>query len=196
VDLSGVAAGKKNARRQHAYIVFEDESGISDRPPIRTTWAPKGETPVVTHPYHWNKVSVAAALGYRWDGRRCRLMFQTKPNSYNTASLIHFLRLLHRAYRGQKVILVWDRLNAHKSHEMTRYLKSQRAWLRVEWLPPYAPDLNPVELVWGNAKGQEAANLEAEDTRDMVDAMRSGLRRIQRSSLGLSFLRHAGLSLD
>ena len=94
MGFGGVAAGKKNARRRRAYIVFEDESGVSDRPPIRTTWAPKGETPVVTHPYHWNKVSVAAALGYRWDGRRCRLMFQTKPNSYNTASLIHFLRLL------------------------------------------------------------------------------------------------------
>jgi len=189
-----MAAGKKNARRQRAWIVFEDESGVSDRPPIRTTWAPVGETPVVSHPYHWKKVSVAGALAYRWDGRRCRLLFQTKPDSYNTAALIRFLRHLRRSFHGRRVILVWDRLNAHRSREMARYLATQRHWLRIEWLPAYAPDLNPVELLWGNVKGQEIANLEVEDTLDVVDGLRVGLRRAGRQNLGFSFLRHAGLS--
>jgi len=149
----------------------------------------------VTHPYHWKKVSVAGALAYRWDGRRCRLLFQTKPDNYNTEALIRFLRLLRSCFRGKKVILVWDRLNAHKSKEMARYLACQRRWLRVEWLPPYAPDLNPVETLWGNVKGQEIANLDVEDTLDVVDGLRAGLRRVQRGNLGFSFLQHAGLSL-
>jgi hypothetical protein len=140
VGGQGLAAGKKNARRQRAWIVFQDESGVSDRPPIRTTWAPKGRTPVVTHPYKWKKVSVSGALAYRWDGRRCRLLFQTKPDNYNSAALIRFLRILRRSFRGRKVILIWDRLNAHKSRQMARYLAGQRHWLRVESLPPYAPD--------------------------------------------------------
>jgi transposase len=190
-----LAEGKKNARRRRAWIIFEDESGVSDRPPIRTTWAPKGQTPVVTHPYHWKKVSVAGALAYRWDGRRCRLLFQTKPDSYNTAALIRFLQLLRRCFRGQKVILIWDRLNAHKSKQMGRYLASQRRWLRVEWLPPYAPDLNPIETLWGNVKGRELANLDVEETLDVVEGLRVGLRRVQRGNLGFSFLQHAGLSL-
>lgn len=191
----GLAAGKKNARRQRAWIVFQDESGVSDRPPIRTTWAPKGKTPVVTHPYKWKKVSVSGALAYRWDGRLCRLLFQTKPDSYNTVALIRFLRLLRRSLRGKRVILIWDRLNAHKSHVMLRYLATQRHWLRVESLPPYAPDLNPVEMLWGNVKGQELANLQVEDTLDVVEGLRTGLRRVQRGKLGFSFLKHAGLSL-
>lgn len=190
----GLAEGKKNARRQHAWIVFEDESSVSDRPPIRTTWAPKGRTPVVTHPYRWKKVSVAGALAYRWDGRRCRLVFQTKPDNYNSAALVRFLRALHRSFRDRKVILVWDRLNAHKSKQMLRYLATQRHWLRIEWLPAYAPDLNPVEMLWGNVKGQEIANLEVEDTLDVVDGLRAGLRRAHRRNLGLSFLEHTGLS--
>jgi transposase len=196
VGGQGLAAGKKNARRQRAWIVFQDESGVTDRPPIRTTWAPKGRTPVVTHPYKWKKVSVSGALAYRWDGRRCRLLFQTKPDNYNSAALIRFLRILRGSFRGRKVILIWDRLNAHKSKEMARYLAGQRDWLRVESLPPYAPDLNPVETLWGNVKGKELANLEAEDTLDVVDGLRRGLRRVQRGNLGFSFLQHAGLSFD
>jgi len=195
VGGAGLAAYKKNARRRRAWIVFQDESGVSDRPPIRTTWAPKGQTPVVTHPYHWKKVSVSGALAYRWDGRRCRLLFQTKPDNYNTASLIRFLRILRKHFR-QRIILVWDRLNAHKSKEMARYLASCRRWLRVEWLPGYAPDLNPVETLWGNVKGQEIANLEVDDTLDVVDGLRAGLRRAQRSNLGFAFLQHTGLSFD
>ena len=123
---------------------------------VPETWAPKGLTPVVTHPYHWKKVSVAGALAYRWDGRRCRLVFQTKPDSYNSQALIRFLRTLRRHFRGRKLILVWDRLNAHKSREMAGYLASQRRWLRIEWLPPYAPDLNPVETLWETSRGRRS----------------------------------------
>ena len=40
-----MAPGKKNARRRKAWIFFQDESGVSQRPSIRRTWAPRGETP-------------------------------------------------------------------------------------------------------------------------------------------------------
>lgn len=137
---------------------------------------------------------MAAALAYRWDGRRCRLLFQTKPDSYNTTALIRFLRQIKRHFRGRRVILIWDHLNAHRSVAMRAFLARQRPWLRVEWLPAYAPDLNPVEMLWGNVKGQEIANLDVEETLDVVDGLRAGLRRANRRNLGFAFLRHAGLS--
>jgi transposase len=140
-------------------------------------------------------MSVAAALAYRWDGRRTRLHFQTKDGSYNSRSLIAFLRTLKRHFRGKRVILIWDRLNAHRSGEMNAYVAKQRRWLRIEWLPPYAPDLNPVELLWGNVKGQELANLAAEDVFDMACELRRGMSRVRRSDLAHSFLAHAGLVL-
>src|SRR5437899_2430393 len=153
-----MASGKKNARRRKASIFFEDESGVSQRPSVRRTWAPKGETPVLIHAFNWSKMSIAAALGYRWDGRRGRLFFQTRRGSYNSESLIIFLKELRRELRGRKAVLVWDGLPAHKSRRMQAYLRQQRRWLRVEKLPGYAPDLNPVEPLWGNLKGQELAN--------------------------------------
>jgi transposase len=192
-----MAEGKKNARNRRAWIVFEDESGVTDRPPIRRTWAPRGQTPVVNHPYRWRKYSVAGALAYRWDGKRCRFYFQTKSGDYNSKSLIRFLRVLKRHFRGKRIILVWDRLNAHRSVAMRKYLALQRHWLQVEWLPAYAPELNPVELVWGNVDGNELANLSIEDSRDVIMALRRGLTRARANShnLGLSFLRHVGLLL-
>jgi len=190
-----MADSKKNARRRKAWIFFQDESGVSQRPSIRRTWAPKGETPVLIHAFHWSKLSICAAMGYRWDGRRSRLFFQTREGSYNTDSLIAFLDDLKRHLRGQKALLVWDGLPAHKSRAMQEYLLRQRDWLAVERLPGYAPDLNPIETLWGNIKGKELANRCAQDLAELDTAVREGMARVKRSStLPSSFLRHAGLS--
>lgn len=190
-----MAGGKKNARRRKAWIFFQDESGVSQRPPVRRTWAPKGQTPVLIHAFNWKKMSICAALGFRWDGRRSRLFFQTRDGSYNTPSLIQFLKDLKRELRGRKAVLVWDGLPAHKSAEMKAYLQQQGDWLVVERLPGYAPDLNPVETLWGNIKGQELANRCASDLKEVHQAVRKGMKRVRRSRrLPHSFLKHAGLS--
>ena len=190
-----VAGSKKNARRRKAWIFFQDESGVSQRPSIRRTWAPRGETPVLIHAFNWAKLSICAAMGYRWDGRRSRLFFQTREGSYNTASLIAFLDDLKRHLHGQKAILVWDGLPAHKSRAMQEYLLGQRDWLAMERLPGYAPDLNPIETMWGNLKGKELANRCAQDLAELDAAVREGMARVRKSrTLPSSFLQHAQLS--
>src|SRR5262249_12432516 len=149
----------KNAAQQRAWIFFQDESGFTQQPSIRRTWAPRGETPVLrSRGNHWTKTSVAAALGFRWDGQKARLLARTKPDSFNTDSLIVFLTELKRFVGGAKVILIWDRLPAHRSLVMREFLLGQRDWLQIEWLPGYAPDLNPTESVWNNIKSHELAN--------------------------------------
>jgi len=105
-----LARSKKKARRQRAWVFFQDESGVSQRPSVHRTWAPKGKTPALIHAFNWSKISICAAPGYRWDGRRSRLCFQTREGSYNTNSLIGFLKDLKRRLRGQKVILIWVRV--------------------------------------------------------------------------------------
>lgn len=194
MEGDALAGGKKNAARQHAWIFFQDESGISEQPPVRRTWAPKGETPVLTHSFNWHKASVSAAIGYRWDGRRSRLISQTIDGSYNAERLVTFLDELKRRMRGQKVILIWDGLPAHRSRQMNDYLRRQRDWLRVERLPGYAPDLNPVEMLWANVKGSELANRCAGHLGEVVEALNRGLDRVLQScTLPFSFLHHAGL---
>src|SRR5207249_10528609 len=90
-----LAYSKKNARRQRAWLVFEDESGVSQQPVVRRTWAPRGQTPILTHTRAtWRRLSVAGALAFRWDARRTRFYFQTRPGSYTDVALIAFLRQL------------------------------------------------------------------------------------------------------
>ena len=194
MDLEAVAGDKKKARKLRSWIIFQDESGISQRPSIRRTWSPKGETPVLIHAFNWKKMSIARALAYSWDGKRSRLFFQTKPDSYNAESLIAFLKDLRREFRGRKCILIWDGLPAHKSKKMKAYLSSQRERLVVEMLPGYAPDLNPVDTLWGNVKGQELANLCADDLGEVADGLRRGMARVgMHDEFAQSFLNHAGL---
>lgn len=176
--------------------MFQDESGLSERPSVRRTWAPRGETPVLVQAYNWKKLSVAGALAYRWDGRRCQFYFAVRPGSYDSESLIGFLEQLRRQRRGRAVILVWDGLPAHRSRRMQAWWRSQRRWLQVERLPSYAPELNPLEPVWGNVKGRELANLCAANLAEVAGECRKGLRRVQRQRrLGFGFLRSTGLSL-
>src|SRR5512146_2012673 len=97
MDRRPVAHGKKNARRQRAWLVFEDESGVSQQPVVRRTWAPGGQTPVLTHTGgSWQRRSVAGALAFRGDGRRTRFYFQPCPGTSSAGPLIRFLRHLRR----------------------------------------------------------------------------------------------------
>jgi transposase len=197
VEDATLGAAKKNARRRRAWLVFEDESGLSQQPVVCRTWAPRGATPVLRPTGgNWQRLSVAGALAFRWDGRRTRFLFQTQAGSYTDRTLIAFLRDLRRHFRRQAVSLIWDGLPAHRSRAMRAYLARQRHWLTVERLPGYAPELNPVELVWGHVKRTELANLCAEHVSTLRVPLRRGCGRVRRHPhLAFSFLRHAGLAL-
>jgi hypothetical protein len=90
---AALAATEKRARRQHALIVFQDESGVSLLPSVRATWAPRGHTPVLRHPFNWKRLSLAAALVYEPDGSDAHLVFQLRPGAYNGETLIESSRI-------------------------------------------------------------------------------------------------------
>jgi transposase len=195
VEGTDLGEGKKNSKKWHAWVVFLDESGISQKPPVRRMWAPRGRTPVLSHPFNWKKLSICTAIGYRWDGQGCRLFFRIVPDSYNEVKLIDFLSQLRREFRRKRIILLWDGLPSHRSRLMSAYLQKQEKWLRVIRLPAYTPEINPVESVWANISGQELANRCADDLDPMVRGVREGFARIQfHKQLPFSFLKHAGLS--
>jgi transposase len=63
---------------------------------------------------------------------------------------------------------------------MRAFVASPRGWLVVERLPAYAPELNPVEGVWSNLKGQEFANYAADTLNDLTQQARQGIARVRR----------------
>lgn len=151
---------------------------------------------MLTHRFGWTRMSMSAALAYRPDRSQATLVFQTKHGSYNTTSLIEFLTDLRDHFVPDPVTLIWDGLSAHRSKDMKAWLATQRHWLRVERLPAYAPELNPVEMVWGNIKTAELANLCPETIDEADTAAQTGLDRIGSSyQLCFAFLDHTGLHL-
>ncbi len=151
--------------------MFLDERGVSFTPPVRRTWAPRGRTPILRHRQrNWARLSMAAMCCYHPDGRRARLAFHVQPGSYNDQLLIGVLGQLRRFLGDQKATLLWDGLRSHWSRPMRAFIARQRGWLVVERLPAYAPELNPVEGVWANLKGQELANYAADTLDDLTPA--------------------------
>jgi transposase len=168
-------------------ILFEDQSGVSQLPSVRATWAPRGQTPVLQHHFAWKRLSIAGGLAYEPDGSHAHLIFQLRPGASKTETLIDVLVEVHRHEKHLSILLIRDGLPAHHSRRMLDWVADQRDWLSIEQLSGYAPDLNPIEQVWGNVKSKELANLCADTI---------GLRRIRRDArLCFAFLRHTGLRL-
>lgn len=139
---------------------------------------------------------MASALCYRPDASAAELVFEVRAGSYNEDAVLEFLEQLRAHLRGDKVTLIWDGLQSHKSRKTQAYIASHRRWLVVERLPAYAPDLNPCEGLWGNLKGTELANLCSDTLAQPIEQAHAGVARVRRDDgLLFAFLRGAGLSL-
>jgi transposase len=193
-----VAQDQGGALTRGAWLCFLDESGASLVPPTRRTWAPVGHTPVLRHRMRGRKrISMAGVCCYRPDGADARLAFHLREGAYDTDQLIPIVAALGRLLGGDwPVIVVWDNLPAHTSLAMRAWAADQHAWLTVEYLPAYAPDLNPVEGLWANLKGVELANRACRSLEELAAAAEQGIGRVRgESELLFSFLHQAGLSL-
>ncbi len=185
------------ATARGAWICCADESGVNLIPPVRTTWAPRGQTPILRHHYRrGDQLSLAVFICYHPDGRRARLLTDHTTGAYNTGKLIHTLQRLPALLDRAPVILIWDGLPAHRSKAMTAWLAAQTDWLQVVPLPGYAPELNPAEPLWSAVKGKDLANYAAADTSDLWEHAHRGLQRIRRNAALLwSFLAYTGLAI-
>ena len=192
-----MAPDQGGALSRGAWLCFVDESGASLTPPVRRTWAPRGHTPVLRHRMRGRRrLSMAGVCCYRPDGTDARLAFHLREGAYDTDQLIGVVGALQRLLGGATVTLVWDNLPAHHSIAMGAWLADQQAWLEVEYLPSYAPDLNPVEGLWANLKDVELANRACMSLEELAAAAEQGVGRVRgESDLLFSFLHQAELSL-
>lgn len=148
-------------------MVLIDESGVLLSPLVRRTLAPRGQTPILHVPGgHRDKVSAIAGLTLSPCARQLNLYFHTEPYTYlNNVAVADFLRDLLRHLRGQ-VIVVWDNGPNHKGDPI-RAVRADYPRLDIEWLPPYAPELNPVEQLWNCLKYQRLVNFTPPDVETL-----------------------------
>lgn len=163
------------AKKERAVIFFSDESGVRSDFHAGTTWAVRGETPVVHHTgkrFHLNMLSAISAKG--------ELRFMTSRKRISAALFIEFLRRLIANY-PKKIFLVVDGLPAHKARSVQRFLEGVKDRIELVFLPPYSPEINPDELVWNDVKNNGVGRSLIRDMRDLSFAVSSRLRLLQRN---------------
>jgi transposase len=162
-------------------LVLIDESGFLMSPSVRRTLAPRGKTPILkTQAKGREKVSVTAALTISPRRGRLGLYWRTYPRSFvNAQRSADFLRYLLGRLRGA-VTVIWDGGPMHKG-EPIRQVCCDYPRLQLERLPPYAPELNPVEYIWGSLKRGELANFLPDNVFHLNAALQKQLRRTRKS---------------
>ena len=91
--------------------------------------------------------------------------------------------------------LIWDNLGAHHAGDLHAWAATQ-PWLVLEYLPSYAPELDPVDGLWANLKGRELANRCCADRRELIATAQVGSIRARRDpDLRRSFLAGTGLTI-
>lgn len=146
-------------------MVFLDESGYLLQPLRRRVWSPKGHTPIQHAWDRHDRISALAAISRAPWANRLGLYYKLLDHNAHAEDLVTFLREVHDHLR-RPIILVCDRLSAHRS--AVRHLYEAGAdWLQVEWLPAYAPDLDPVEDVWAQSKYGTLANFIPDDIEQL-----------------------------
>jgi transposase len=136
----------KQARRAGGEVYFWDESGFRADTVHGKTWGKKGQTPVVQRPGQRQSISAASAVNARGGFWHC-----TYKGGLNAELFIELLRKMMRR-RTKPVHLVLDSLPAHKTRVVQDYVASTNGLLTLHFLPGYAPELNPDELVWSYVK--------------------------------------------
>jgi transposase len=181
---------KEKARRQRRELVFVYESGFYLVPGVVKTYAPRGQTPIMDEWQTRDHLSVMGGLTPQ--GKVYTLVRPQSLNGLHTiAFLIHLGRLV-----GDRLLIIWDGSPIHRRAEVSAFVAEARGKIHVEPLPPYAPDLNPVEWLWRHLKEVELSNLSCLDLEQLHLELHLAVGRVrQKLSLMQSFFEGPELAI-
>jgi transposase len=128
---------------------------------------------VLQHQFNWDNLSMAAGITL-W-----QFYFRLYEGSMGKEEIRDFLQHLWKQIR-RPMLVIWDRLPGHRSRLVKGYVDSLTGNIELHYLPAYAPELNPVEYVWGYLKQHELANFCPRDLWSLSCAARSALQSMQR----------------
>lgn len=176
-EFPGITA---RAEKENAEIFFGDETNIQNTMNYLKGYAPKGKTPVVRTQAQKFKINMLSAVS-----KRGKLRFVLYKDNMNADKLIDFMRrLVHDSKK--KVFLILDNLQVHHSTKVSKWIEQHKDKIEVFYLPPYAPEYNPDELVNSDLKrsvGQKPSPLNADELEHNI---RSHLKILQLNPLKIA----------
>ena len=156
-------------------VYFWDESGFRADTVHGKTWGVKGQTPVVERPGQRQSIGAASAVNAKGGFWYC-----TYRGALNADRFVTLLRRMMRR-RTKPLHLVLDGLPAHKTSLVKAYVASTEGRLTLHFLPGYAPDLNPDELVWSHVKRTGVARTplrKGEKLEEKIEAQLAAMKKM------------------
>lgn len=173
---SDYPAIQEEAKKVGADIYFADEAGVSSSYSLGKTIGKKGVTPVVhrtSKRFRLNMLSAVSAKGH------CRFMVTEK--TVNASVFVVFLqRLLVGA--TNPIFLILDNHPIHKSAVVQEFVAKNKDKLKLFFLPPYSPELNPDELVWNDVKNQGLSRHLVDNLETLKNLVYSRLFQLQKKT--------------
>jgi transposase len=169
---------RAQAKAERARIYWGDEMGLRSDHQTGTSYGIRGQTPVIPGTgkrFGCNMISAVTNRG--------EMAFMVFKQRFTTPVFLSFLaRLLRLAQsRGQaKVFLIVDAHPVHRAAQVARWVEGHRRRLRLFFLPGYAPELNPDELLNQDVKSNAAGRRRPKDQPEMLANIRGYLRSTQR----------------
>jgi transposase len=163
----------ERAKAEDAEIFFGDETGLQNQATCLRGYAPIGQTPVVRTEAKHIKINMLSAIS-----NRGKLRFVLYKDNMNAEKLIDFMgRLVHDSKK--KVYLILDNLRVHHAKIVTAWLEERKEKIEVFYLPPYAPEYNPDELLNSDLKRGISKRRSPRSEDELEDNVRSHLESVQ-----------------
>jgi transposase len=167
---------KREAKKEKREIYFSDEAGFHATAQYGSTWAPKGQTPIIKTSGKREKVNVISAIN-----NKGKLRFMLYDENFNGTIFIAFLKRLTHKQKTPISIIV----DGHKSHftkQVKEYIAGTKGKLKLYQLPAYSPELNPDELVWNNAKQKVAKKKHTPTKKTFKEKVKETMTEIQKNT--------------
>jgi transposase len=160
----------REAFGRQAHVVWLDESGFQLTPSVRRTFAPRGQTPVLSCWDRRDRISAISCITLSPVQGRPGLYFELLPvnRTVHAEDVVAFLRELKRQLRGPFTV-VWDQHVIHSKARAVKAFLADNPDIVVEDFPGYVPELNPDEWVWSWTKYGRLSNLAAWDAHELWD---------------------------
>ena len=166
---------KKQAQKENAEIHWGDEMGVRSDDQVGRSFSKKGKTPVIKKTgkrFKCNMISTVTNSG--------KNRFMIYQDSFTVEVFLRFLRrLIYKSDR--KIYLIVDNLKVHHAYKVQDWLEKHKEKIAVFYLPPYAPELNPDELLNQDVKSNATKHKKPKNVEQLKKALKAYMFKIQKS---------------
>ena len=157
-------------------ILFQDECMIRDYQALSHTWFPKGQQKIIpTYGKHWG-VKLIGTLDYSTGE-----VFCVQEEQYTAKEFLAFLKKIIAKYAGQRIVMILDNARIHHAKLIQPFLEEHKKSLTLVFLPPYSPNLNMIEELWGWLKATVIHNVFFDSVQKIRKTVQGFIRQINQT---------------